>query len=449
MDLLLPKLGRVEASPLQASGSKVAPAWDLSDRLSFPSLQGEVTVDVAIIGGGITGLAAAYALTERGLKVALLEAARLGEGSTGWCGGILSASTTVDLTVLEQTFGASIAQRILSDVTNGLERYRRLFPQAQWQTGNSVYLASRARHAKRMQQELSLHEKYRNPAHQLSSDDLAETWNGFHGGILVQNEHAINPVALVNAIAASLRDSGAKLFEQTRATAWSAKDGIVKVSTESGTIVARHLVIASGLEGFTEAERKRINSFLIPVTGHVIVTEPSAHISQMAGRGIIAAWDSVQLYHYVRYMQDGRMLIGGEEQPGIIPPQKMDAGKQEFRNLMRWAQRHHKFEIPEIQHAWRATLIVPADGLPFVQTRERDGSRIISVVTDGLPFAVTLADCIAGLVQTGSHWLTEPLSPQRRMPLAAQMASLVPRNKWIKSLIHKLTFKAIELYDRI
>jgi len=69
--------------------------WEATtpQRPEFPSLEGDLEVDVAIIGGGITGITTALQLTEAGKKVAVLEARRVGGGTTGWSTGNLYVPT--------------------------------------------------------------------------------------------------------------------------------------------------------------------------------------------------------------------------------------------------------------------------------------------------------------------------------------------------------------------
>jgi glycine/D-amino acid oxidase-like deaminating enzyme len=434
---------------LPLSSGKVAPAWDVPRR-SYPQLNRSVRADVAIIGGGIVGLAAAFELSKRGHSVALVEAGSIGEGSSGWCGGILSASTSVDFAEVVDAFGEDNARRILQAVTDALSSYSAAFGEkALWRTGSSIYLASKKRHIKHFAEEIEAHNDNGIPASQLDETELRSNWRGFHGGIRLPHEHAVNPVALMQAMTAVAVSQGAMLFEHSAVTSWTAKDGVVTVRTAGGIIEAKHVVIATGLSGLADAERKRINKFLIPVTGHVVVTKPSEEVAALARSGVIAAWDSLDFYHYVRYMADGRMLIGGEEKPGVVKPAVLDSTDLHAQKLLEWAREHHTFGVPEAESAWKATLIFPADGLPFVQQREVDGSRIVSAVTDGLPFAAALGGAIAGVIEDGSHWLTDCVSTDRHMPLMAKLAGLVPQVEPLRSLIHRVTFKMIEWLDRL
>ncbi len=80
-----------------------------------PSLSGEVSCDVCVVGAGFTGISAALHLAEQGLKVMVLEAARVGYGASGRNGGQIVNSYSRDMDVIEERFGAQTA-RALGDM---------------------------------------------------------------------------------------------------------------------------------------------------------------------------------------------------------------------------------------------------------------------------------------------------------------------------------------------
>ena len=73
--------------------------------VEHPALSGEHRVDVCVIGGGFTGLAAALNLAEAGKSVALLEAERIGYGASGRCGGLIGSGQRKDVLETEELFG--------------------------------------------------------------------------------------------------------------------------------------------------------------------------------------------------------------------------------------------------------------------------------------------------------------------------------------------------------
>lgn len=440
----------METAPKRKTDAMVAPAWAAPHRDSYPSLTQDMIVDTAIIGGGVTGLACAMELANRGIEVALVERDIIAAGSTGWCGGVLSLSTTLDLSLVEKAFGKDSARRIATEVSQTLSRYKSLFPDTQWQTGSTLYLAAKQRHIATLANEAAVRSAYGLSAAATQPDEFASILRGFPGALREDGEHGANPVLLMQAMARLAQAKGARIYEHTAVTNWECADGIVSLRTTGGTIRARRLILAVGLSGASEPERRRLNRLLIPVIGHILVTKPCEAVAQLpAKHGVIAAWDSLNLYHYVRYLSDGRMLIGGEELPGAIAGVPLTADDPHVARLHLWARKHHSFPVPEVESAWRASLIFPGDGMPLVQNRVIGGCPVVTLVTDGLPFAFALAAGIARRLTEGDDWLTVALSEKRRMNLEARLLSLLPQNRTLRAAAHQMAFAFMHLVDRL
>lgn len=428
----------------------VAPFWEPSHRDSYPSLSTDLTVDTAIIGGGVSGLACALELAERGDEVALVERDIIAAGSTGWCAGVLSLSTTLDLSLIEIAFGQELAQRIMREVSLTLRGYSLRFAETSWQTGSTIYAAAKRRHITHLWEEAAVRSAYGLSAQVLDGAQASQVLSGSYGALSEQGEHGVNPVTLMQAMARSAQLNGARIFERTAVNRWQCRNGLVSLHTTGGTIRARRLILAVGISGASEPERRRLNRFLVPVIGHVAVTRPSAEVAALpAQKGIIAAWDSLHLYHYVRYLADGRMLIGGEELPGAIPGVPVSADDNHVQRLHKWAREHHSFAVPEVEQAWRASLIFPGDGLPLVQSREIEGCPVVSIITDGLPFAFALGAGVGRLFAEGEDWLTAALSDKRKMNLQARLLSLLPQNRALRSVAYHTAFAAMRVADHV
>src|SRR3954470_5164792 len=95
-------------------------------RSAFPALSGEIEVDVAIVGGGIVGATAAYLLKERGLKVALVEARRIGEEVTGKSTAKITSQHNIAYTTIKRKFGEDGARIYGEANETGLRTIRAL-----------------------------------------------------------------------------------------------------------------------------------------------------------------------------------------------------------------------------------------------------------------------------------------------------------------------------------
>lgn len=435
---------------MRKTGVSVAPGWEPQHRDSYPPLAADISVDTAIVGGGVVGLACALELADRGIDVALVERDVIASGSTGWCAGVLSHSTTLDVSLVEKAFGRHTAKAISQAVAATLDRYSKRFADAQWQTGNTLYLAAKPSHVEILREEETARAAFGLNRASAADPELATLLPGFFGALKEEDEHGVNPVLLMQSMARQAVAAGARIFEQTAITSWHGADGCLSVRTAGGVIRARRLILAVGLSGASQKERQHLNRFLVPVIGHVLITEPSPAIAEMSAKhGVIASWDSLHLYHYARYLADGRMLVGGEELPGAIPGVPVAADDAHVRRLHAWAQEHHNFVVPKVQHAWRASLIFPGDGMPLVQQRQVGGCPVVTVVTDGLPFAFALAAGIARRFSDGEDWLTDALSDKRKMTWQARLLSWLPQVRALRTLAHHLAFAAFKVLDHV
>ncbi len=441
----------MDSAPLmRKTGVLAAPGWEPEHRDSYPPLTADLEVDTAIVGGGVVGLACALELSDRGVAVALVERDRIASGSTGWCAGVLSHSTTLDVSLVEKAFGQETARAISRAVASTLNAYSQRFPHTQWQTGNTLYLAAKPSHVEILRQEETARAAFGLNRAAVADDHLATLLPGFFGALKEEDEHGVNPVLLMQAMARQAAAGGAKIFEQTAVIDWQCADGKVSLRTTGGVIRARRLILAVGLSGASQKERQHLDRYLVPVIGHVLITEPSQAIAEMSAKhGVIASWDSLHLYHYARYLADGRMLVGGEELPGAIPGVCVPADDAHVRRLHQWAQQHHNFVVPKVQHAWRASLIFPGDGMPLVQQRQIGGCPVVTVVTDGLPFAFALGAGVARKFCEGEDWLTDALSDKRRMTWQARLLSWLPPVRALRTLAHRLAFAAFKVIDHV
>jgi len=408
-----------------------------------------MTCDTVIVGAGITGLAIAENLSQW-QSVVVVDARRIGEGSSGWNAGILSVDTTVDLHTVEAQFGSDEAKRLVASLSGILAQTKQNLQLGDniWQSGRTLYVAAKSRHSKLLEHELGSRQKYNLPARLLTAQTMKDTYRGFNSALELGNEHAVHPVELLLTLAERIGERGSQVFEDSPVDSWEHAGNRFVVKCGNGFLVtAKNLVLCTGLANSEFAESKELSRLVVPVVGHVLVTEPSEHFAKLAANGgTIALWDSKQLYHYVRYLPDGRVLIGGEETPGVVPGQVLAASDPHIQNLYRWAQQHHTALLPPIQYCWKASLVVPADGLPMVKFQRTGPNTLITAVTDGLPFGMLLGSLVSQSLQAGTP-LPPMLSSGRRLVFAARLLQALPGGKRVRDLAYRAAFLVLRFLD--
>jgi glycine/D-amino acid oxidase-like deaminating enzyme len=427
----------------------VAPFWKIARTEPQYSLNSNETCDVLIIGAGITGLATAFSLCER-KKVIVVDAKQIGEGSTGWSAGILSQATTIDLSTSEELLGDEQARSLTFFVADAILKARSstAWEKNDWQAGSSLYFAARKSHEKMLTEEYNLRHKYGLPTEFLQGGHL-KFWKNYSTMLEMSGEHGVHPIKLLLGLAAAVRKAGSKVYERSAFKSYQHNEEDFTAQVGNQEIRAQHIVICTGMEMARQPGFNDLIRMSVPVTGHVLVTAPSDEFTDFVkNTNRIAAWDSLHLYHYIRYFNDGRILIGGEESPGITKNTALDTGDSAIRRLHAWAQKHHRKTLPPAEFAWRASLSIPADGLPAFKLKTKGDNLLIGAVTDGIPFAFVLGAVIAQLIQTGEHPLSRLLSHRRPAPAPARMLSMLPEGP-IRSAALKAAFAGMNALDAL
>ncbi|KQV68333.1 FAD-binding oxidoreductase [Rhizobium sp. Root1220] len=355
----------------EAWQSPIAPGISLyqetaGERPSYPSLDGSRTCDVAIVGGGYTGLQAAYYLAKAGVSVVLIEACRFGDGASGRNGGQLGTGQRWWPEEMEEKIGYE-RSKALFDLAEAAKRHLLDFAMdhqididfmpGQMNVSHKVGY-QRAYHANA---EIAA-SRYDYP--HLRFMDREETQqrlgsNRYLCGVRDTGTGHIHPLKLLIGLARVAANAGAGIFEMTKATAIRQGGGKVTIETPQGQIVSSKALIAcngyiGNLEPVTASHVMPIRSFIgatAPITGHPDV---------LAGGEAVA--DSRFVVRYFRKTKDGRLLFGGREAYTADNPRDIT---QHIRRQI--AEIYPTLGNIEITHAWGGSVGITMPRQPFVR----------------------------------------------------------------------------------
>jgi gamma-glutamylputrescine oxidase len=290
--------------------------------LETPVLPGDLTVDVAIIGGGISGVSAALHLAERGYSVALLEAEHIGWGASGRNGGQALPGFGASETKMKALVGPARAKK-LWDMS--MEAVDLLHAQIQ-RFGipcdpviGYLHAAVKPRHVRELQE---------------SQEELAAL--GAPVGRLLQGEELqarlasprylaalednvaghIHPLNYTLGLAKAAIAAGAKLFSKTRVTKVN-PGKTVGIHTAQGKVMASFLLLSGG--AYLGDLMRPIAGYIMPVGTYIIATEPRADVKNLIP-GNEAVADLNFVLDYFRRSGDDRMLFGGRVSYSTLPP---------------------------------------------------------------------------------------------------------------------------------
>jgi glycine/D-amino acid oxidase-like deaminating enzyme len=301
-------------------GARPVPLWldDPRRPAPRPALVGDLTVDLAVVGGGLSGLWAAVLAAEAdpGRRVVLLEAASLGWAASGRNGGFCSASLTHGLAngmsrwpgemPALQRMGAENLDAIEDTIARhgidcGFRRSGELIVAVEpWQLDDLAELAALTR---------SLGE----PAELLTAEETRSKVDSptYLGGLHQTDGTAlVDPARLVWGLAAVAATLGVEIREGTRVTGMRDEGDRVRLLTPSGTVLARRAVL--GTSAFPSPLR-RLRPYVVPVWDHVLATEPLTpeQRSAIGWKGAEGVADAGNQFHYYRLTDDDRLVWGG------------------------------------------------------------------------------------------------------------------------------------------
>jgi gamma-glutamylputrescine oxidase len=336
------------------------------ERPVYPALDGSRTCDVAIIGGGYTGLQAAYNLAKAGVSVVLIEACRFGDGASGRNGGQLGTGQRSWPEELEEQIGYE-RSKALFDLAEGAKRHLLDFAtehqiDIDFMPGqmNVAHKASYER-AYRDNAEIAA-TRYNYPHAQFM--DKAETQERlgskrYFCGVRDTGTGHIHPLKLLIGLARVAANAGAEVYEMTKATSIRQGGGKVTIDTPRGQIVADKALIACN--GYIENLEPVTASHVMPIRSFIGATAPlSDHPGVISGGEAVA--DSRFVVRYFRKSKDGRLLFGGREAYTSDNPRDIS---QHIRRQI--AEIYPELDNVEITHAWGGSVGITMPRQPFVR----------------------------------------------------------------------------------
>ena len=328
-----------------------------------PALLEEVQCDVCVVGAGFTGISAALHLAEKGHRVVVLEAARIGFGASGRNGGQIVNSYSRDMDVIESRYGSETA-RALGDMAfegNRIirERIARYAIDCDLKEGN-LFAACNAKQMKGLIEHKALWERFGNDQLELLEGRSYRREIGsdrYVGALLDRSGGHLHPLNLVLGQAAALESLGGRIYEQTPVVSIEHGEP-ARLHTPEGVVVADRVVLAGN--AYMQGLMPQLEGKSMPASTQVVTTEP---LDEATARDILptdrAVEDCNYLLDYYRLSGDRRLIYGGGvsyggQDPnsieGVIRP-KLETTFPQLKGV-------------RIDYAWSGTFLLTLNRLP-------------------------------------------------------------------------------------
>lgn len=376
-------------------------------------LAGDLDVDVAVIGGGFTGISAALHLAQAGTQVGVIEAAEIGFGGAGRNVGLVNAGMWVMPEVLLRTLPAPYGNRLLNLLGDA--------PKLVFDIVRDHGILCEAVHAGTLHcahgqsgfDEITIRARQwqaRGADVELLDADRAAALLGtrkYAGALLDRRAGTIQPLAYVRGLATAAQQAGAKLFTQSPVTAIERKGDRWLIRAADGQVTADWVILSTDAYGSGPGDPARREQ--VPLPYFNFATRPlSVDMRATILPGGQGAWDTQMVMNSFRMDQAGRLVFGSI---GAL----RGSGAAIHRA---WAKRALRKLFPglgsvEFEAEWYGTIGMTADNLPRFHSY---GPRMIGFsgyngrgIAPGTVFGRVLASYVRG--ETGEADLPLPVTP--------------------------------------
>jgi gamma-glutamylputrescine oxidase len=301
------------------------------------------SVDVAVIGAGITGCACANALAQGGLSVRVHDARGIGTGASGRNGGFALRGAAARYDVARETYGGEAARELWRRTESALDRLEALAGDAFRRTG-SLRLAAD------VEERVEIHAEYEA----LREDGFAAEWredlshllHGFKGAIFHPHDGAVQPARFVQRLANRAADAGVAFQEHDRVKSL-------------GELEAEQVVIAT--DGSGHGLLPELDEALWPARGQVLATEP------LPERLFDCPHYARQGFDYWQQLPDGRIVLGGFRDFSILTEMTDDETTTEpIQEALDAFLVEILGSMPAVTHRWAGIFGLTQDLLPLV-----------------------------------------------------------------------------------
>jgi glycine/D-amino acid oxidase-like deaminating enzyme len=343
--------------------------------LTYPRFTGRLRVDVAVVGGGLTGAAVALRFAAAGVRVALLEADRVGRGSTAASTALLLNEPDISLTALGRRYGMANARTIWQLCRHSSRETARTLRTRHVECDlidqDSVYYTTHPEETRRLYAEYQRRCKAGLTSAWLNAAALRRlTGISGAGAIRTPDNSQLDPYRACLGLMREAAFAGAAIFERSPVQRIDSERGRVRVVSPRGVVEADRAVIATGYA--TPEFKPLLGRFRLNHT-YVLATRPLTRSQRRAlGLRDVMLWDTERPYHYLRWTPDRRLVLGGGDRP-LVPARKrlqaFRAGTAALRDY--FTRIFPPLSDVEIEFAWEGLFAMTSDGLPYIGPHRR------------------------------------------------------------------------------
>lgn len=354
------------------------PYWAIKNGLmcTFPQLEADITCDVVVMGGGITGALVADELVNNDYDVVVVEQRDIAWGSSAACTGLLQSDMEFRMVDLARRYGEAQAAMVCRACAEAFTELRDLITDlgdVDFDMQESLHCVSREGDKAALRAEQALRFKHDLDAQWLDSGNLQERFGiEAPGAILSRLAARVDPYRLASRLLMRLTERGGQVFDRTVIDSIETSDQDVILRTPEGIkIRARHLVMAAGYESQTWLRQSVAKSR----SSYAFISDPIGR-PELGSLASTMVWESARPCLYMRTTGDGRLLVGGDDDSTDMPGRRDRLLESKVKNLCTKV----KERFPDLRvrpaYSWSGTFAETADSLPLLGAHPQYGPRV-------------------------------------------------------------------------
>lgn len=387
------------------------PFWLIKNGLmhSYPSLQEDLTCDILIVGGGITGSLLAHQCVKEGYNTVLIDKREIGNGSSSATTSMLQYEIDIPLYSLTEMIGKTGAEECYHACSAAIDQLQVIAKEIQSEAGfkkkKSIYFASTKKDARWLQKE---YEARREAGFQVAWHTAEEVERKFdisnnHGAIVSKQGASVDAFHLLHEILQYNTDKGLQVFDKTTLERVVNKNSKNICTLSTGhTITAKKIIYCVGYESKNMISEK----FVDLISTFAIISEVDPQLEKTYHKYLV--WNTADPYIYMRSTADGRVLIGGEDEEFQNPQKRDDLIEKKKAKLLKSFQKINATIPFRPDFAWAGTFGVTKDGLPYIGTHPKfpDSYFVLGFGGNGITFSVTGMEMASAWLKGKKHKLS-------------------------------------------
>jgi glycine/D-amino acid oxidase-like deaminating enzyme len=383
------------------------PFWLINDGLPYhyKKLVQNISTDVTIIGGGISGALTAYCLTNAGIACILVDGRTIGLGSTCASTSLLQYELDTPLHKLTEQIGrqkAESAYQLCGEAIDKIKYIAKKIGYKEYEERKSLFFSTHSGERKFIEKEFAARKNAGFELSLLNEKELQETF-GIKAkyGLLSKRGATINAYSLTHQLLQHSINKGLKVFDRTCVTDIKYNTTGSELSTKEGfKINSKYIVNASGFEVVNFISKKIVEFYCT----YAIVSEHQSEQDSL-WKDSILLWNTDDPYLYIRLTKDNRLLVGGRDERFSNSITRETFLEKKARLLEKDFERIYPLIDFKTEFAWCGTFGKTKDALPFIGAYPETPNTFYALGFggNGITFSMLAAEIITALIQGKKH----------------------------------------------